>query len=164
MYDANKDGKLSGEELDKCPGLKAATARLDPEGHGITAEMIARRINIWLSRRIGRMSTFCIVTRNGKALESAEVKLVPEKFLGLGDDPKWVATGKSGTTGMAGVSVPTSGDRFDPPGVAPGFYRIEITKPGLAIPAKYNTATILGVEIARDTPSAEGPIHLDLVF
>ena len=149
MYDANKDGKLSGAELDKCPGLKSAAARLDPNGQGITAEMIAERINAWLSRRTGRMSAFCVVCRNGKPLEGAEVKLVPEKFLGLGDDPKWIATGTTGKIGGVSLSVPTSGQRTDPAGVPPGFYRIEITKPGLDIPAKYNTETVLGVEIAR---------------
>ena len=39
LYDANNDGKLSGEELDKCPGLKAAIDQVDPSGKGeITAD------------------------------------------------------------------------------------------------------------------------------
>ena len=137
---------------------------MTPTGDGITAEMIAKRINAWLNRKTGRMSIFCTVFRNGKPLEGAEVKFVPEKFLGLGGDPKWIATGKTGATGMTGPSVPTSGERTDPSGVPPGFYRIEITKPGLNIPAKYNTATVLGVEIARDAPSAENFVRLDLEF
>ena len=33
------------------------------------------------------------------------------------------------------------------PGLSPGFYRVEITKEGDNIPAKYNTATTLGLEI-----------------
>ena len=44
MYDANRDGKLTADELIKCPGLKAAAARLAPDGQGITAEMIAAEI------------------------------------------------------------------------------------------------------------------------
>ena len=43
MFDKNGDGKLSGDELDKCPGLKAALNRLDPAKTGaVTADMIAR--------------------------------------------------------------------------------------------------------------------------
>jgi hypothetical protein len=167
MFDANKDGKLTGEELDKCPGLKAALARVDPGGKGVTAEMIAARIRSWQEMKIGRLPVGCTVFRNGKPLEGAEVKFVPEKFLGLDDNPKWIATGKTDKIGAVSISVPTSGDRFDPPGVPPGFYRIEITKPGLDIPAKYNTQTVLGEEIAFDAPvmREEGKgITLDLKF
>jgi hypothetical protein len=39
--------------------------------------------------------------------------------------------------------VPAYADEGNP-GVAQGFYRVEITKAGENIPAKYNTATILG--------------------
>ena len=159
MYDTNNDGKLSGEELDKCPGLKAAAARLDPEGKGVTAAMIAARINAWQKMKIGRMTAVFIVFHNGKPLAGANVKLVPEAFF---NGAMQTATGKTAPTGLVGPSIPTSGKRYDPSGVPPGFYRIEITKPGLDIPAKYNTATILGVEVAADAPSAQGAIRLDL--
>ena len=68
MYDANKDGKLSAEELDKCPGLKAAAASLDPDGHGVTADMIAARIKVWQNNKIGRLRVACSVLHNGKPL------------------------------------------------------------------------------------------------
>ena len=49
MFDRNGDGKLSGDELDRCPGLKAALPRLDPGSTGaVTAKMITRG-----SRRCG---------------------------------------------------------------------------------------------------------------
>jgi hypothetical protein len=164
MFDSNKDGILSGAELDKCPGLKAALPRVAPAGHGVTAEMIAARIRSWQEMKIGRMPVVCTVLRNGKPLEGAEVKFVPEKFLGGNIQ---VATGKTDKVGAVSISVPTSGDRFDPPGMPPGFYRIEVRKAGLDIPAKYNTATILGEEIAFDAPVIrdEGKgITLDLKF
>lgn len=44
----------------------------------------------------------------------------------------------------------------------PGFYRVEITKDGLNIPAKYNTETILGTEISYETMLQ--PIEFDLKF
>ena len=69
MFDANKDGKLTGKELDKCPGLKAACTRsamapatVDPAGTGVTAEMITERIIAWQASRLGRMSLRCMVT------------------------------------------------------------------------------------------------------
>jgi hypothetical protein len=153
MFDANGDGKLTGAELDKCPGLKSAAARLDPDGRGITAEMIAARITSWQGVRIGRMPVVGTVLHNGKPLAGAMVRFVPEKFLGLDDDPKWIATGTTGQSGGVSVSVPTSGDQLDPPGAPAAFYRIEVTKPGLNIPAKYNTETVLGEEIAMDVPA-----------
>jgi hypothetical protein len=44
----------------------------------------------------------------------------------------------------------------DPKGIPLGFYRIEVTKDGESIPAKYNTETILGIDVmgaqAGNTP------------
>jgi hypothetical protein len=147
LYDANKDGKLSGEELDKCPGLKAAIEKVDPDGTGeITAEMIAARIKAWQDTKLARMTISCTVLQDGEPLAGATVKFVPEKFLGKNLK---VATGKTDAHGIAMMSIPTVGPR-DPPGVAPGWYRVEITKAGENIPAKYNTATIFGQEVAND--------------
>ena len=36
-------------------------------------------------------------------------------------------------------------------GVYGGTYKIEITHPNVQVPAKYNTSTTLGEEVARDT-------------
>jgi hypothetical protein len=166
MYDANKDGRLTADELDKCPGLKSAARRLDPEGRGMTAEIIAARIKTWQNVRIGRMPVVGTLLHNGKPLAGAVVRFVPEKFLGL-DDPKWIATGTTGESGGFSVSVLTTGDRFDPPGAPAGYYRIEVTKLGLSIPAKYNTETVLGEEIAMDAPALSNEatgIVLDLKF
>ena len=163
MFDANKDGKLTGEELDKVPGLKAALSKVDPSKEGVTAKMITARIKVWQNTKLGRMSLSCTVLHNGKGLAGAEVKFVPEKFLGL-DDPKWIAKGKTDQNGMAMLSVPVSGQREDPPGVPPGFYRVEVTKPGMNIPAMYNTETILGQEVANDAVGIMEGIRFDLKF
>lgn len=158
MFDADGDGKLSGAELDKCPGLKAAIAQVDPSGKGeITAEMIAARIKAWQDSRIGRMTTACRVMHNGKPLAGAEVKFVPEKF--LGENFK-TAIGITNADGAAMLLIP--GERI--PGLAPGFYRVEITKNGENIPAKYNTETILGQEVARDARGIQQGIKFDLEY
>jgi hypothetical protein len=148
-YDTNKDGKLSGEELDKCPAVKAAIAQIDPSGKGeITADMIDTRVKQWIDTKLARMTVSCTVTRNGAPLAGATVKFVPEKFLG---DKVKEATGKTDKHGIAMMSIPTVGPR-DPPGVGPGLYRIVITKDGVKIPDKYSTEanTILGQEVAND--------------
>ena len=146
------------------PGLKAAIAKVDPGGSGeITADMIAERIRAWQRSRLGRMSLACSVLHNGKALARAEVRFVPEKFLGMVGD-QWIATGKTDQNGMAMLSIPISGAREDPPEVAPGMYRVEITKEGEAIPAKYNTATVFGQEVANDAAGIQEGIRFDLDY
>jgi len=161
MYDADHDGKISGAELDKCPALKAAIAQIDPSGEkAITAAKITARIKQWQDSKLGRMSMSCTVSRNGKPLANAEVNFVPEKF--LGENVK-TATGKTDKNGVAMISVPTK-DRSDPPGVAPGFYRVEVTKAGEKIPAKYNTETTLGQEVALDAEGIQKGIRFDLKY
>ncbi|MEN6450865.1 MAG: hypothetical protein ABFC96_10265 [Thermoguttaceae bacterium] len=153
LYDENKDGKLSGAELDKCPGLKAALARVDPSGAGeVTAAMITKRIQAWQASHLGRMAFACWVTRNGQPLKDAVVTFVPEKFLG---DQMQTATGMTSEPGRAMISVPVSGS--EPQGLPPGFYRVEITKPGDSIPAKYNSETIFGQEVAIDVGMMQPP-------
>jgi len=145
MFDIDKDGKLSGEELIKCPGLKAAVIRIDTDGDGaITAEEITARIKAWQDSKLGRSVFMCKVTRNGMPLVGADVKLVPEKYLG---ENVQVAEGKTDKSGMAMINIPN----MTPPGIAPGLYRVEITKAGENIPAQYNVNTILGQEIAHDS-------------
>lgn len=161
QYDANKDGKISGAELDKTPALKAAIARIDASGAGeITANKITARIKAWQESKLGRMPLSCSVLYNGKPLAGAEVKFVPEAF--LGENLK-TATGKTDVNGVAMLSIPTTGTD-DPPGVAPGFYRVEIAKSGENIPAKYNSETTLGQEVAVDNPDIKLGIKFALKY
>jgi hypothetical protein len=161
MFDANKDGKISGAELDKCPGLKAAVEQIDSSGKGeITAEMIAARIKAWQDSKLGRMSLGVRVMHNGQPLTGAEVQFVPEKF--LGENLK-TATGKTDANGMAMISIPVKGPN-EPPGVAPGLYRVEITKDGEKIPAKYNTETVFGQEIAQNAKGMQEGVKFDLKY
>ena len=162
MFDKNGDGKLSGGELDRCPGLKAALARLDPAKTGaVTADMIAARIAAWRASKIGRMQMQCYVLHRGRPLPGAEVRFVPEKFLGT--EIK-TATGVTNVGGLAMISAPQT-QPGDPPGVPPGFYRVEITKSGVPIPAKYNTDTVLGAEVANDAMEIRAPgLRFDLTY
>ncbi len=161
MFDTNKDGKLSGAELDRCPSLKSAIAQIDKSGQGaITAEMITDRIKAWQQTKTGRMSFQGYVQHNRRPLVGAEVKFVPEKFLG-GEIKE--AKGVTDKFGRTAISIEPT-DPSMRPGLAPGFYRVEITKAGENIPAKYNTATILGQEIAPDAKNIKDGALYDLRY
>jgi hypothetical protein len=141
-FDTNGDGKISGKELDKCSALKISQGRLDPKGEGITAKTIEDLIKGWQETKIGRTSCPCQVSRNGKPLADATVTFVPEKFLG----PNYqVASGKTDATGIAQITLPN----VTPLGLPLGFYRVQITKEGENIPAKFNTETELGAGLTR---------------
>jgi hypothetical protein len=164
LFDTNHDGKISGKELDACPGLKAALKVMDTtQERGVTADHIALRIKKWKKSLIGRTSLSCSVTHNGHPLEGAIVEFVPEPF--LSDSLKETSEGVTNQNGMAMISLPTIlGPNALPPGVPPGMYRVEITKPGEDIPAKYNTATELGQEISLDNLDLQMGIKFDLKY
>jgi hypothetical protein len=153
LYDTNHDGAISGAEFDKVPGLKAALPYLDPNKTGkITAEDIAKRIAFWKESQTGRINVNCIVRHKKTPLAGATVRFVPEKFLGDG-----LQTGFGITSPHGVVLVKTHDGEKEIFGLSPGMYRVEITKAGESIPAKYNTATTLGVFV--DTQGiGSGPI------
>jgi hypothetical protein len=136
LYDADKNGYLDARELEKAPGLRAAFARSSK----VTEQDIAERITRWKDAKAGRQTFLVKLTHNRKPLVGATVTLVPESFLGSAIQ---TATGKTDEMGRTLPTTPAFEAEHNP-GVAPGFYRIEITKDGENIPAKYNTATTLG--------------------
>ncbi|MGO9111916.1 MAG: hypothetical protein ACLP9L_22035 [Thermoguttaceae bacterium] len=152
LNDANHDGFLDAKELEKAPGLMAAMKRLDRNGDGkITAEEISARLEAWKSGTYGRLAVLCRVKHDGNPLAGALVTFEPESFLG-GE----LAAGK-GTTNKLGTAIISSGtDTKDPPGMSPGFFRVRITKSGEPIPARYNTETTLGMEVAEDADEIGG--------
>lgn len=159
LYDADGDGFLEGAELDKVPGLKAAMKQVDTNHDGkISAEEIDARIASWKQSQIGRLSVACKVTRRGKPLGGATVTFVPESFLGDELQPASGTTDQFGTTSLATAEPEML------PGVSPGFYRVEITKSGDAVPARYNTDTVLGQEVALDAEGLQGVLQFDLDY
>jgi hypothetical protein len=135
-YDTDKNGYLDAQELEKSPSLRAAF----PKSGKVTEQDIAALLASWKDQKLGRLKFAVQVKHNHRPLADATVTLVPESFLG-GEVP--TATGTTDRTGGAIPTVPAAAaDHIV--GVPPGFYRVEITKAGANIPAKYNTATILG--------------------
>ena len=145
LYDTNHDGFLDAKELEQVPGLKAASEQLDTKHEGkISEQEIADRIRGWADSRIGRMQVTCRVMHNGQPLAGAKVVFVPETFLG---GTLQSGTGTTSEAGYADISSPYPADPSIK-GLSPGFYRVEITKEGEPIPAKYNLQTTLGAEAA----------------
>jgi hypothetical protein len=152
QYDTNRDGKISGPELDAAASLKSNLAKIDLDNdNAVTADEIAARIRFWQTTKLFKVPApvRCIVFHNKQLLVGAEVKLVPEKFM---RDMIKTAKGKTSFNGVADLNLENR-EPGDPPGVGPGFYRVEITKEGQEIPAKYNTKTILGVDTSMDNPA-----------
>jgi hypothetical protein len=145
-YDANKDGALDPKELEQCPGLLEAFHRgLESNKDGrVTANEIEERLRIYQEE--GMMTTCVVqVLLDGNALAGAAVTLMPEKFLGSTYKPATATTGPDGFSPLA-AEGPQAGF------VLYGFYRIEVSKKGAGgkeiVPARYNTQTTLGKEIA----------------
>jgi hypothetical protein len=185
QYDDNDDGKISGPELDKAASLKSNLANIDLDNdRAVTADEIADRIRCWQTTKMLRTRTpiHCTVYHNKQFLADAEVKLVPEKFLG---DKMKIAKGKTNANGMA-ILVMENAEPDASPGIGPGFYRVEITKaveetPAKRnrkatirkhqdtnaeeeIPAKYNTDTILGLDTTMDNPLIRKGVRFDLDY
>src|SRR6476646_2596949 len=96
-YDTNHDGKVSGDELEKAPGLKAALPRLDTDGDGaVSADEVAARVNAWKEMKDGMTSVACHVTLDGQPLADAKVTLEPESFLGDEIKTAFATTSKFG--------------------------------------------------------------------
>lgn len=156
-YDANKDGGLDAEELAKCPGLLAAQDQIAKDANGrLTESTIAARLKAHqASEHVVKLFP-CKVLLDEEPLADATITLLPEQFLG----PTFkVAVGVTSREGDAVVSTEeVKAKGFS--GVYCGLYRVQITCPDAAgkdrLPAKYNTETTLGLEVAPDAEPGKG--------
>jgi hypothetical protein len=155
-FDKDGDGFIAGSELDAAPAIKAAMSTIDTDKDGkVTADEIAARIEAWQTTRIGVMTAGCNFTLDGKPLTGAQVTLEPAPFLA---DSLKAAVGETDIAGTAIVSVPKEErpTKDTPAGFQIGLYRVRVSKKvngQETIPAKYNTETTLGQQIAPDDPA-----------
>ena len=147
MYDTDGDGKLDTTELERCPALLMALPLADTDGDGkLSADEIAARVEAWFAFGTIMMDAAPLVTLDGQPLEGAEVVFEPEEFLGEGFTE---CRGVTDASGRAAVS----GAHAQYPGVYVGAYRVRISKVvdgRETLPARYNTESELGVEVAED--------------
>ena len=145
-YDTNGDGFIDEEEAAHSPGLKAALKHWSKSGK-LSPDEIIERFHRYGESEVAIVGVHCRVLFGGRPLVGAQVTFVPEKFMGPNVKP---ATGISDDSGMVELLI----DRQTFPGVHRGVYRIEVSKRDSAgtelLPARYNSATTLGEEVAED--------------
>ena len=155
-YDLDGDDRLSGEEIAASPGLQASISNYDKDDDGvISKDEIRERIESLTRFKSALMPLAAVVRYKNKPLAGANIKFVPEDFLG---DQVKSAMGVTNQSGEAGLSIAQEhlpADRPDLRGVHYGTYRVEITHPEKNIPEKYNTATTIGYETQRGNRLAE---------
>jgi len=149
--DANKDNLLDDKELVKAPGLNAAAARVDANKDGrISAEELEARIGDYQKAGLGLRNESYFFTWNGAPLSDAQVTFTPEPFFADSIQPGEGTTNKDGSTSVkiSGNAIPgltcgmyqVSVSRKDGAGKE-------------LLPAKYNTRTTLGYEFQPDESS-----------
>jgi hypothetical protein len=154
LYDLNKDGQLSKPELSACPGILGHLSSYDADQNGsVSPQEVETQVDALTSGLVGVTSLRIQVRLNGRPLSGAEVKLVPEKYLG---EEITVAWGKTNPQGIASMDIrneDSSASEQGLRGVHYGTYKIEVTHPTSSIPAKYNTETTLGYETEKGNPN-----------
>lgn len=166
QYDTNSDGKIDKTELKSAPGISFSVDRIDSNEDGeITAEEISDMIQEnWIDAGAGIMRVAVEVTMRGRPLSGATVTFEPEAFLG---DVIFPATGVTDDTGYAAMSMALENmpDKNNRSGCKPGLYLVRISKEvdgKELVPAKYNTETTLGVEVASRASYMPGAAQFDL--
>jgi hypothetical protein len=153
LYDTDGDGFVAGKELENAPGLKAALKTLDQNEDGkVSKAEIAERVRVWDRMRIGVMLFEVTVLLNGSPLADAQITFDPDEFLG---DVVQPAVGITSMGGTVRPKVPKEKRPApdSPPGMQAGIYKVRVSKVvggKETIPAKYNSKTILGQEVAQD--------------
>jgi hypothetical protein len=155
LYDKDGDGKIGGAELDAAPALKAAMATLDTDDDkAVSADEVAARVKAWEASQTGLIEIRCKVTLDGQPLAGAKVTFEPDPCLG---DQLQVSDGETNMYGIVSATIPPEKrPKPDwPSGGQLGLYKVKISKVVSGketLPARYNTQTTLGQEVANDDP------------
>ena len=106
--------------------------------------MIAKKVRAIQKGQLGRIAVVCRVTLDGEPLVAPRSRLSPRISSAPDYKPAWgKQTSAVGTAGIEGS---------ESPGVAPGFYRIDVTQAAgqPELPPRYNRQTELGQEISSE--------------
>lgn len=161
-YDANGDGGLGRDEVERAAGLRESFGKIDADNDGsLTATEIDKRIQQWRDSRVAEMIVMCEVTLDGAPLADALITFEPESFLGSNVNPATGTTSVNGTTSVSMAEEHLADPRYA--ATACGWYKIRVTSSGKSIPPRFNTATTLGCEVANDAHwTLNGVIPLEL--
>jgi hypothetical protein len=165
LYDKDHDGAIAGTELDAVPGIKKYISQYDRDGDKkVTRDEIAARLDDWGKQKLALLSAPLYIRLDGQPLGGATATLVPEPYLGPNVKPATGITMENGFVSLthADEDLPKSANGRPISGVFAGTYKLEITHPKAKIPAKYNTATVLGEEVAYDLNRNDDPIPINL--
>jgi hypothetical protein len=156
--DKNGDSLVDKAELADAPSLAYGARFIDKDADGkLSREELEARFTKYRERQLGLTSQQFRVTHNGRPLVGATVRLNPEFFLSDIIEP---AEGTTVVQGMLSPSIPGQ----QTPLMRAGYYRVEVTSPSATLPAKFNSATTVGVEVSRfpGEPADAGIIEIQL--
>jgi hypothetical protein len=154
QFDKDSSGDLSRQELSELPSVLSVLAQYDKDSNeSLTAAEIEERIARWQQLKVGLVNCSFTITLDGKALQKADVELVPEAICG-GTLPR--CKGKTDDLGRVTLSPvaddPNAKSTQGLPGVPPGLYKVIVVHPKLSNLTKYNSQTTLGIQVAPDDP------------
>jgi hypothetical protein len=158
QLDKNSDSAVDNAELAEAPGLAFGAKLIDDDKDGkLSREELEARFAKYRDRELGLTSKEFRVTYNGRPLVGAEVRFVPEFFLSDVIEP---ATGTTIIQGIVNPSIEGQKTAL----MRVGYYRVEVTSPNVKLPAKFNTATTVGVEVSPfdDAPTGSSSIEIPL--
>jgi EF hand len=153
MYDADHDGKLSVQELAKCPGVLISLERYDAN-HDKTIDLdeFIQHLADLLRDRSGATQLGVGVTYKGSPLADAKVVFEPEPYLG---SEIQTAEGVTTSYGQAEVGMPADKAPKSLKSmklIQYGTFKVRITHPKINLPTKYNSETTLGYETILGQP------------
>lgn len=164
-YDKDGSGTLSQKELASVPAVEVNRSWYDVDHDGeISTSELRAGLAVIFDAKIGLLSAWCNVSRNGRPLPGALVEFVPLPELQGAVPPASATTDDQGIAKMAVADddLPANSPRSLSL-VRPGLYLVKVTHPTISIPPKYNTDTTLGKEISNHS-TASGPLKINLKF
>ena len=163
QYDKDGDQILGAGELDGAPSINSTLGRIDTNEDGqVAADEIARYIEEdIMGKKTGMVRIRATVSLDGRrAPDGTQITFEPEDFMG------GIVNASYGEVsgGTAFMSVAEQ-DRPHPNarGCQPGLYLIRVShivNGEEQIPARYNSQTELGVEVARWASYLPGPVPI----
>lgn len=155
--DEDRDGGLRGGEQRTVPAIAAAAERLDGDADGaVSREELSRWLTAVRDARIAITRFEMTISQRRRPLANAQVRLVPEPFMG---GEVQAAEGTTDADGAVLVTIP--GAKY--PGVNCGLYRVAITgtgNDGKPLGERFASASTFGVAVGAGLP--ETAVVLDL--